>query len=234
MIPLIIVMVAALLIALTVFAIRKGTLEFEKERNELFGQYADKHGFHFSKVDTFNLQEKIASMAGFGIAKIPLKNIVFIPSGQGDIYLFDQVKIIGRGASSQRDMITVCLIESKSKFGADLTINESVNAVNAHMTRDLGSIVPGTGFIELEDKDFNDRFIVNTQQPDDVKDLLNEDVRRFLLNGANRFSVQLALQIKGNMLAVHNAASSKRNVEKENDLDVLVDIAKGFPVSTQN
>ncbi len=231
MVPLIIGVGVVLLVVLTVYAIRKGTQEFEKERNDLFRRYAAKHNFQFSEVDTFHLQEKIGSMAGFGIADFPLKNIIYIPAAQGDIYLFDQMKISGRNAASQRAVFTVCLLESKSKFGADLTINEAVNTLNANMTRDMGSIVPGTGFIELEDKAFNDRFIVNGRQPDSVKDLLGEDLKKFLFNAANRFSVQLALQINGNMLTVHNAASSKRNVEKDSDLEVLVDIAKSFPVS---
>ena len=231
MIPLIVGVVVVLLIVLTVYAIRKGTQEFEEERNKLFGQFADKHGFQYSNVDTFNLQKKISSMAGFGIAEIPLKNIVFIPTDREDIYLFDQMKITGRSASSQRGVFTVCLIVSKKKYGADFTINEAVSALNASITRDMGSIVPGTGIIELEDKVFDDRFIVNGQHPDSIKELLDEDIKKFLFDAANRFSLQLSLQIKGNMLAVHNSASSKRNVEKVTDLEVLVDIAKGFPVS---
>ncbi len=231
MIPLIVGVVVVLLIVLTVYAIRKGTQEFEEERNKLFGQFADKHGFQYSNVDTFNLQKKISSMAGFGIAEIPLKNIVFIPTDREDIYLFDQMKITGRSASSQRGVFTVCLIVSKKKYGADFTINEAVSALNASITRDMGSIVPGTGIIELEDKVFDDRFIVNGQHPDSIKELLDEDIKKFLFDAANRFSLQLSMQINGNMLAVHNSASSKRNVEKVTDLEVLVDIAKGFPVS---
>jgi len=231
MIVLIVVLVLVILVLLTVYAIRKGAQEFEEERYQLFNKYAEKHGFAFSKKDTYNLQKKVDSLAGFGIAKIPLKNIIFIPTDHGNMYLFDQMKISGRNASSQRSVFTVCLIESKSEYGADLIINEAVSTLNANMTRDLGSLVPGSGIIELEDKAFNDRFIVHAQQPDPVKDLLNEDVRTFMLKNANRFSIQLALQIKGNMLAVHNAASSNRNVEKETDLEVLVDIAQGFPVS---
>ncbi len=231
MIPLIVGVVVVLLIVLTVYAIRKGTQEFEEERNKLFGQFADKHGFQYSNVDTFNLQKKISSMAGFGIAEIPLKNIVFIPTDREDIYLFDQMKITGRNASSQRGVFTVCLIVSKKKYGADFTINEAVSALNASITRDMGSIVPGTGIIELEDKVFDDRFIVNGQHPDSIKELLDEDIKKFLFDAANRFSLQLSMQINGNMLAVHNSASSKRNVEKVSDLEVLVDIAKGIPVS---
>ena len=231
MIPLIVGVVAAFLVVLTVYGIRKGAQEFEKERNELFRQFADKHDVQYANVDTFNLQNKIACMAGFGIAKNPLKNIVFIPTNQGDIYLFDQMKITGKSSSSQRDVFTVCLIVSKRKYGADFTINEAVNALNASITRDMGSIVPGTGIIELEDKDFDDRFIVNGQHPESIKELLDEDMKKFLFDSANRFSVQLSMQIKGNMLAVHNSASSKRNVEKVTDLEALLDIAKGFPVS---
>lgn len=229
MMPLFLGVGTVLLIVLTIYAIRKGSQEFEKARNALFSQYAEKNGFQFSEVDTFDVQKKIGSMAGFGIAKIPLKNIVYIPTDQGDIYLFDQLKIAGRNASSQRSMFTVCLIETKSTFGTDFTINEAVNATNANITRDMGSIVPGTGFIELGDKAFDDRFIVNGQQPENVKVVLNGDVRKFIFEGANQLSVQLGLQIKGNMLAVHNAASSNRNIEKENDLEVLVNFVKGFP-----
>jgi hypothetical protein len=65
MIPLSVGVVVALLVVLTVYGIRKGAQEFEKERNELFRQFADMHGFQYSNVDTFNLQNKIASMAGF-------------------------------------------------------------------------------------------------------------------------------------------------------------------------
>lgn len=231
MIPLSVGVVVALLVVLAVYGIRKGAQQFEKERSELFRQFADKHGFQYSNVDTFNLQEKIASMAGFGIAKNPLKNIVFIPTDQGDIYLFDQMKIIGKSGASQRSVFTVCLIVSKRKYGADFTINEAVNALNASITRDLGSIVPGTGIIELGDKVFDDRFIVNGQHPDSIKELLDEDMKKFLFDAAKRISVHFSLQIRGNMLAVHNSASSKRNVDKVTDLEALVDIAKGFPVS---
>lgn len=231
MTPLFIGMGAVLFISLIVYLIRKGAQEFEKERSALFAQYADKHGYQFSLTDTLGLQEKVASIAGFGISKIPLKNIVFIPADQGDIYLFDQMKISGRNAAAQRSVFTVCLIESKNDYGAEVIIHEAVSALNANITRDMGSLVPGTGVIELEDKPFDDRFIVNTQQPEKAKALLNKDVMEYLFNSANQFSAQLALQIKGNMLAVHNAASSKGNVEKEEDLDLLVDIAKGFPVS---
>lgn len=231
MIPLSVGVVVALLVVLTVYGIRKGAQEFEKERNELFEQFADKHGFQYSNVDTFNLQNKIASMVGFGIAKNPLKNIVFIPTDQGDIYLFDQMRITGKSASSQRSVFTVCLIVSKRKYGVEFTINEAVNALNASITRDMGSIVPGTGIIELGDKVFDDRFILNGQHPDSIKELLDEDMRKFLFDSANRFSVQLSMQIRGDMLAVHNSASSKRNVKTVTDLEALVDIAKGFPVS---
>jgi hypothetical protein len=231
MIPLSVGVVVALLVALTVYGIRKGAQEFEKERNELFREFADKHGLQYSNVDTFNLQNKIASMAGFGIAKNPLKNIVFIPTDQGDMYLFNQMKITGKSGSSQRSVFTVCLIVSKRKYGVDYIINEAVSALNASITRDMGSIVPGTGIIELGDKVFDDRFIVNGQYPESIKELLDEDMKKFLFDAANRFSVQLSLQIKGNMLAVYNSASSKRNVYKVTDLEALVDIAKGFPVS---
>lgn len=231
MIPFSVGVLVVLLIVLTVYAIRKGAQEFEKERNELFRQFADKHGFQYSNVDTCNLQKKIASMAGFGIAEIPLKNIVCIPTDQKEIYLFDQMKITGRNTSSQRGVFTVCLIVARRKYGADFTINEAVNALNASITRDMGSIVPGSGIIELEDKVFDDRFIVYGQHPDNIKELFDEETKKFVCDSANRLSVQLSLQIKGNMLAVYNAPSSKRNVEKVTDLEVLVDVAKGFPVS---
>ncbi len=231
MIPLSVGVVLTLLVVLTVYGIRKGTQEFEKERSELFRLFADKHGFQYSNVDTFNLQKKIASMVGFGIAPIPLKNIVFMPTDQGDIYLFDQMKITGKSASSQRSAFTVCLIESKRKYGVDFIINEAVSALNASITRDMGSIVPGTGIIELGDKVFDDRFILCGQHPESIKELLDEDMKKFLFDSANRFSLQLSLQIRGNMLAVHNSASSKRNVKSVTDLEALVDIAKGFPLS---
>jgi hypothetical protein len=146
------------------------------------------------------------------------------------MYLFDQMKITGKSGASQRSVFTVCLIVSKRKYGADCIINEAVSALNASITRDMGSIVPGTGIIELGDKVFDDRFIVNGQHPESIKELFDEDMKKFLFDAANRFSVQLSLQIRGNMLAVHNSASSKRNVDKVTDLEVLVDTAKGFPV----
>lgn len=228
--PLLIGMGIVLFFALIIYLIRKGTQEFEKKRFELFSQYAEKRGYQFSETDTFGLQEKVAPIAGFGIAKIPLKNIVFIQDDQGDIYIFDQLMLGSRNRSSQRSVFTICLLESKNNYGADVVINEAVSVLNASITRDMGSLVPGTGVIELEDKAFDDRFIVHCHQPEKVKALLSEDVKQFLFKSANRFSVQLALQIKGNVLAVHNAASSKKNVDNENDLDLLVKIVKEFPV----
>lgn len=223
-----IVTAIVLFLTLVVYLIRKKVRDLKEARKKLFEQYAQNKKVQLAEDDVFGLQEKIGTMVGLGVAGNPLKNIACLPGDRGDILLFDQLKIPRSNAGSEWGVFTICFIEAARPFGADIILNEAVNETAANVTRDMGELIPGMAILTFDDQLFDGRFVVTSEQEENAKNLLNKEVREFLITSAKKVPVPLSIQIKGNYLAVYSSASSTTSLETEAGLDVLVDIANGL------
>jgi len=226
-----IVITLVLFMVLVVYLSRQRVKELEVTRKKLFKQYAHNQSVNISENDVFGLQEKIAPLVNISVTGNQLKNIVCLPTDQGSLYLFDQLKIPTSTTGSQWGVFTVCFTESRSSLGADMIINEAENERATNITRDMGALIPGMDFITFDDKMFDNCFVVTAKQEDSAKKLLNDDVRKYLINSTKMLPAPLSIQIKGNLFAVYSSALSSKSIQTENQLGVLVDIAKAFIAS---
>lgn len=230
MVPVIVGILVLLLVVLSVYTVRLRARKFEENRKRLFEQFAVNQGAQFSKIDIFGLQEKTSHLAAISVAGNQLNNIVHMRTSQGSLYLFDKTN----SAGSHLGVISVCLAESQRSFGADVIINEAESEQAAKTTRDMGGIIPGMEFLTFNDKPFDNRFLVTCEHEKSVKNLLNGEMRSFLVNNASMLSDQLVIQIQDNLIAVCNSGSSSKSIETEGDLQILVEITMGFLASKTN
>jgi len=231
LVGIVIVITIFLFMALVVYLSRQRVKELKETRKKLFEQYAHNQSVNISEDDVFGLYEKISLLDGLSVIGNQLKNIVSVPTDQGSLYLFDQLKVPTSATGSQWGVFTVCFAESRSSLGADLIINEAENERAANIARNMGALIPGMDFLTFDDNMFDNRFVVTTKQEDNAKKLLNDDVRRFLLNNASVLPAPVSIQIKGNLFAVYTSALSSKSIHTESQLGVLVDIANVFLAS---
>jgi len=210
-----------------VYALFRGSADFERDRAKVLQEFSQQHGFIFDDTDRFGLRDKIREFGGIGFANNTVVQAAHRTEGETTFYIFDQMKVTMSGAS-QGGFYTICLVERQRPFGPDMTINEMDNRLAAKMSRSLGGARTGLVTIETHDQAFDDRFVVFTDHPGQTGSYLTPAVHRMLLDQAARLKANLVIQVRGNRLAVHNAGQGVRTIDTVEELAVLHHIARSL------
>ncbi len=219
--------VILLFIAGFIYAIIRGSADFERQRGAILEEFSLRHGFTFEDDDRFGLRDKIRDFGAIGFANNQVVQAAHRTDGETTFYLFDQMKVTMSGAS-QGGFYSICLAERQRPFGPDMIINEVDNRLAAKMSRSMGGARSGLAAVESHDQAFDNRFVVFAAHPGQAATYLTPTVRRLLLDQAARVKANLVIQVRGNRLAVHNAGQSVRTIDTVEGLTVLYQIARGL------
>ncbi len=211
--------------AVFVYALFRGSAGFEKERAGLFQALAERHGFTFDDTDRFGLRDKIRDFGAIGFANNKVVQVAHRRTDETVFYLFDQMKVSMSGAA-QAGFYTICLAERQRPFGPEMIVNEVDNRMAAKMSRSMGAARAGLAAVETRDPAFDGRFVVFAAHPGQAATYLSPQVRRMLLAEAAKVKDNLVVQVRNNLLAVHNAGQQVRTIDTVDGLAVLYDIAR--------
>ncbi len=225
--PLVIVVGIGILVFMGVFiyALFRGSADFNKGRAALFQALADQLGFTFEDTDRFDLRNKIREFGAIGFANNKVVQVAHRREGETIFYLFDQMKVSMSGAA-QGGFYTICLAERARPFGPEMIINEVDNRMAAKMSRSVGAARAGLAAVETRDTAFDNRFVVFAAHPGQAATYLSPQVRRMLLAEAAKVKANLVVQVKGDRLAVHNAGQGVRTIGTVEGLTALYNIAR--------
>ena len=227
MVPYVALVIVVVFIGLFIYALVTGSKKQEETRRNFFREFAEKRSMRFSETDSFNLKEKIHDLGAIGYARNEIKNIAFAKEGNDEVYLFDQVKVTTTGGS-RGGYFTVCLIVARNSFGVECVLHEVEGKLAARLSRSMGGARSGMEAVELGDPEFDNRYVVFSNNAEAVRKPLGHSVRQHLLRHVKQLPMPLVIQIKDNRLAVHNSGQSPRTIGTFDQLQTLLDVAKGL------
>lgn len=227
MVPYVALIVMLVFVGFFVYALVTGSKKHEETRRNFFRDFAEKRGMRFSETDTFNLKERIRDLGAIGFARNEINNIAFAKEGYDEVYLFDQVKVTTTGGS-RGGYFTVCLIVARSSFGAECVLHEVEGKLAARLSRSLGGARSGMEAMEFGEPEFDNRYVVFSSNTEAVRRALGQSVRQHLLRYAKRLPMPVVIQIRDNRLAVHNSGQSSKTINTFDQLQTLLDLAKGL------
>ena len=181
----------------------------------------------FSEADTFSLKEKIRDLGAIGYARNEIGNIAFAGEENDEVYLFDQVKATTTGGS-RGGYFTVCLLVVQNSFGIECVIHEVEGKLAARLSRSMGGARSGMESVEFGDPEFDNRYVVFSGKPEMVRMTMGQNVRQYLLRYVKRLPAPVVIQIRKNRLAVHNSGQSPKTIGTFDQLQTLLDLAKGL------
>jgi len=217
----------AIFIILFVFAVIKGTKDFDAMRTALLDDFAGKYGFESGDARQFNLREKIRDFSAIGVAENSIAHGAWKDDDHGRYFVFDQVRVTKGGSATRGGLFTICLAETNAPLGPDTIILTARNRVEAGLSRSMAGGRLGLTPVSFGDKDFDNRFVVFTAAPDLTMRLFDNGFRDFLKSQTGKISMPLEIEIKGKKVAAHNTVDQPRSMKKTEEIHSLYVLAKG-------
>ena len=211
--------------ALFVYALVKGTKDFDRLREQILDQFAIENGFEFGDASRFDLREKIRNFAIIGVAENKIVHAAWKEQEGVRFYVFDQVRVTRGGSSTRGGLLTICLVEARSQ-GLDTVIFSTANRMEAKLSRKMTGKRLGLAPVTTGDPDFDNRFVLFSQSPSMVLRMLDCGLKNLLVTEANKISLPLMIQIRENGIVVHNTGDRPKTIKNVDEIRTLVNLAK--------
>jgi len=214
--------------ALVAYGLITGVRKHKVRRRAFFEEFAKKHKLDFIEYDEYGIREKLDAFHYIGFAKKEIENIVFCKEDNAGVYLFDQLKYTLGTSGTKGGFFTICLVDREKPCGAYVVIYEVQSRLVAGLSRKLSKRMSGMSSLKFDDIEFDDRFVVFSDNPDKIWKLVGPEVRQYLLGYAGKLPMPFVLRIKDNMITVYNTESSVRTIREHGDLETILELGKGL------
>ena len=227
MIPIVAGIIIAVFIIVFVYALIKGTKDFDRLRAETLDEFAAINGFASGDAHPFNLREKIRNFSIIGVAENTIAHAAWKDVDGVKFYVFDQVRVTKGGSSTRGGLLTICLAEAGADLGPDTVVFTAQSRMEANLSRSMAGGRLGLSSVTFGDKDFDNGFVVFSQAPNATRRVFNDRFKIFLKTETKKISMPVTIQIRGNRIAVHNTGDRPKTMKKAEEIYSLYVLAKG-------